>query len=143
MKTLPARFAVLIAPLFFSVLGNAPAQVVINEIMFHPPHVDGDPEPTAEEYIELLNTGADAVSIDGWELDRGVDFTFGPVSIGAGETLVVAADLATFQTANPGVTNVVGGWTGRLSNSGERIRLQRSEERRVGKECRSRWSPYH
>ena len=21
--------------------------------------------------------------------------------------------------------------------------LQRSEERRVGKECRSRWSPYH
>lgn len=27
---------------------------------------------------------------------------------------------------------------------GERERLQaRSEERRVGKECRSRWSPYH
>src|SRR2546430_15636737 len=24
-----------------------------------------------------------------------------------------------------------------------RIRLRRSEERRVGKECRSRWSPYH
>ena len=23
------------------------------------------------------------------------------------------------------------------------IRLVRSEERRVGKECRSRWSPYH
>ena len=23
------------------------------------------------------------------------------------------------------------------------ICLQRSEERRVGKECRSRWSPYH
>ena len=22
-------------------------------------------------------------------------------------------------------------------------KLQRSEERRVGKECRSRWSPYH
>src|SRR5256885_10519214 len=24
-----------------------------------------------------------------------------------------------------------------------RIHLERSEERRVGKECRSRWSPYH
>ena len=24
-----------------------------------------------------------------------------------------------------------------------RISLTRSEERRVGKECRSRWSPYH
>ena len=23
------------------------------------------------------------------------------------------------------------------------IKLKRSEERRVGKECRSRWSPYH
>ena len=27
-------------------------------------------------------------------------------------------------------------------NSGDFLRL-RSEERRVGKECRSRWSPYH
>src|SRR3712207_9245891 len=26
---------------------------------------------------------------------------------------------------------------------GERIIVHRSEERRVGKECRSRWSPYH
>ena len=25
----------------------------------------------------------------------------------------------------------------------EMINLLRSEERRVGKECRSRWSPYH
>src|SRR3712207_9013736 len=24
-----------------------------------------------------------------------------------------------------------------------RVRSERSEERRVGKECRSRWSPYH
>ena len=27
--------------------------------------------------------------------------------------------------------------------SGSEIRKTRSEERRVGKECRSRWSPYH
>ena len=26
---------------------------------------------------------------------------------------------------------------------GDRARAGRSEERRVGKECRSRWSPYH
>ena len=25
----------------------------------------------------------------------------------------------------------------------EQAKLNRSEERRVGKECRSRWSPYH
>ena len=29
-------------------------------------------------------------------------------------------------------------------NKGKRMkRTERSEERRVGKECRSRWSPYH
>ena len=28
-------------------------------------------------------------------------------------------------------------------NNPELIRSDRSEERRVGKECRSRWSPYH
>ena len=30
-----------------------------------------------------------------------------------------------------------------LYQNGEFIRKERSEERRVGKECRSRWSPYH
>src|SRR5260221_13345263 len=30
-----------------------------------------------------------------------------------------------------------------LTTPAPRCRLDRSEERRVGKECRSRWSPYH
>ena len=30
-----------------------------------------------------------------------------------------------------------------LELTGVSAELQRSEERRVGKECRSRWSPYH
>ena len=34
------------------------------------------------------------------------------------------------------------GFEGAKLNS-DRTRLCRSEERRVGKECRSRWSPYH
>ena len=29
------------------------------------------------------------------------------------------------------------------NNGGLTLKLTRSEERRVGKECRSRWSPYH
>ena len=33
------------------------------------------------------------------------------------------------------------GFTSRLNSNAEQI--LRSEERRVGKECRSRWSPYH
>ena len=31
----------------------------------------------------------------------------------------------------------------RVDIAGELEALTRSEERRVGKECRSRWSPYH
>ena len=31
----------------------------------------------------------------------------------------------------------------RFRRQGERREVTRSEERRVGKECRSRWSPYH
>ena len=33
--------------------------------------------------------------------------------------------------------------TNRITTSGYSYDLARSEERRVGKECRSRWSPYH
>ena len=32
---------------------------------------------------------------------------------------------------------------GKLSSGALEIIAKRSEERRVGKECRSRWSPYH
>src|SRR2546422_6056687 len=33
--------------------------------------------------------------------------------------------------------------TAKFVEPGAYIRVARSEERRVGKECRSRWSPYH
>ena len=47
---------------------------------------------------------------------------------------------------------ILGGFSGKVgpivgfrwkSNYYIRARAARSEERRVGKECRSRWSPYH
>ena len=34
-------------------------------------------------------------------------------------------------------------YKGKRLNEDAPIRVRRSEERRVGKECRSRWSPYH
>ena len=37
--------------------------------------------------------------------------------------------------------NAVGSWAGALAALA--VMAERSEERRVGKECRSRWSPYH
>ena len=49
------------------------------------------------------------------------------------------------QFADPSAVISIGGATG--TEAAGRVRVDatagRSEERRVGKECRSRWSPYH
>ena len=36
-----------------------------------------------------------------------------------------------------------GNWGSRFPKTPKKTKPKRSEERRVGKECRSRWSPYH
>ena len=101
-----------------------PVEVVISEIMYHPGHAVETPENIGQEYIELYNKGGEAVSLGGWRFTDGVDFIVpGDPVLRVGEYLVVASDVNEFTAKYPGVTNVVGGWDGRLSNSGERIEL--------------------
>jgi hypothetical protein len=97
--------------------------VVISEIMYHPYHPPLTPEDTRREWIELLNRGSEPVHLAGWRLADAVEFVFPDVVLGAGEQLVVAADADVFRSRYPEVQNVVGGWTGWLSNSGERLTL--------------------
>ncbi len=98
--------------------------VVITEIMYHLPTAGIlDAENVEEEFFELYNRGVAPVNLDGWQVDRGVDFTFPNVDIQPGAYLVVAANVPAFQAKYPGVTNVVGGWTGKLSDSSETIRV--------------------
>ncbi len=101
-------------------IDNPTRFVVIDEIMYHPAS-----ENRLEEYIELLNFGAEAVDLAGWQFANGVEFTFPNVTIAPGEHLVVAADVSAFQGAytDAADVNVIGGWTGRLSNRGETIEL--------------------
>ena len=49
----------------------ADARVVINEIFYHAP--DGIEDL---EYIELHNSGEDAVDLSGWKFTKGLKFTF-------------------------------------------------------------------
>ena len=93
-------------------------QILITEIMYHPLS-----ENSLEEYIELHNRGISPVNLAGWSLSAGVDFTFPDVTLEAGEYLVVAADLPTFSGLYPGVSNVVGPWTGQLGDRSETIQL--------------------
>ena len=95
------------------------AGIVINEIHYHPASED-----EREEFIELHNTGAAAVDAGGWAFTSGVRFTLPPATtVPAGGFLVVAADAATFAGLHPEVTNFVAGWSGRLSNSSNKITL--------------------
>ena len=115
-------FAVLIAWLWL--LSAAVAQeVVLNEIMYHPPQPAFGPEPVGGEYLEFFNRGSNPVHLAGWRLDQGVAFSFPDVTLEPGGFLVVAADLESFQQAYPFVTDVVGGWAGHLGNNGDPIRL--------------------
>jgi hypothetical protein len=123
IKSSPLLFLALSA--FLAGVVPARGAVVINEIMFHPA---GTPEPTAQEWIELLNTDAAPAAIGSWRFTQGINFTIpAGTTIPAGGYLVVAADRAAFLATHPGFAGtVVGGWTGRLSNTGERIRLNDS-----------------
>src|SRR5215216_4438010 len=94
------------------------ADVVISEIMFHPSSGDD-----GQEYVELFNKGDAAASLTNWKFDKGIDYTFTGGTLNPGSYLVIASDLAKFQAKYPGVSNVVGGWTGTLSNGGEQVRL--------------------
>ena len=92
--------------------------IVINEIMYNP--TSGN---ELEEFIELTNIGTTPISLDGWAFTKGIDYTFPPITLSPGAFLVIAADTTTFETSYGTLPNVIGGWTGKLSNSGERIKL--------------------
>src|SRR3712207_1079600 len=55
---------------------------------------------------------------------------------------VMARDAVTRQTATGKLADISDQGAVNCGAAGEAV-LWRSEERRVGKECRSRWSPYH
>lgn len=103
---------------------NPLRNVVISEIMYHPApragQLFGDP---ADEFIEIFNAGLLPVDLTDWQFTAGVDFTFPALTLQPGGYLAIAADLAAFAARYPGVANVVGGWTGQLSNSSEKIEL--------------------
>ena len=102
------------------------AAVVINEL-----HVDPDPKTSLVEFIELHNTGAEAVDLTGWSFSSGVSYTFpSGVLLPAGGYGVVAGDTNAV-AALFGLGRVYGPWTGVLSNEGETLTLRDARGNRM------------
>lgn len=126
------RWVALVALLSLAGRLSASAQVVVNEVMYHPAS-----ENAREEFVEVFNAGAAPANVLGWRLGGGVNLTFSnaltvagaafvPVTnltLAPGGCLVVAANLTNFVAKYPGVTNVIGNWQGQLSNSRETVGL--------------------
>jgi hypothetical protein len=114
---------------------NAPilkAEVVINEIMYHPPSRDD-----RDSYVELHNRSSEPVTLAGWRLDDGIRFQFPEhAAIPPGGYAVVAKDAARLigRYSALNAQNTFGNFNGRLSNRGERISLMRPLDPEEGSE---------
>ena len=90
-----------------------PPQLTFTEIHYNPPGA-GD----AAEFIEIANVGGGVASLNGARFTSGISFTFGNVTLAAGQRLVLVRNAA----AHPGVT-IAGVYTGALNNSGDTVTL--------------------
>ena len=81
--------------------------------------------PRPEDVTKLLYARAAGAPVD--------------ANVLAGKVKDVVADVVR-QQAEIGIDSVN---DGEISKANFTFYIRRSEERRVGKECRSRWSPYH
>src|SRR6185295_4181499 len=94
----------------------ADSTVVFNEIMYHP-----QTNEAVLEWVELYNQQAVDMDLSGWSLANGIDFTFAEATvIPGGGYLVVASSPDTLRAAT-GISNLLGPFTGRLSNTGEKL----------------------
>lgn len=100
----------------------------VTEIMYHP--ADGGAFDSEQyEFIELTNIGPSALLLTGVKLTDGVSYTFEAADNAwlpaGGSVVIVKNDIAFAQQYDVAGMNLASGtFTGSLSNSGERIRLE-------------------
>lgn len=103
---------------------RADSTVVFNELHYHP----ATNEP-ASEWVELHNQMAVDMELSGWRLAGGIEFSFPEGTIVPGGGYLVVALSPTELVAATGLTNVLGPFTGRLSNNGEKLELRNNNDR--------------
>ena len=103
-------------------VGNVRNALRITEIMYHPLDAN-DPNDPNKEYIELKNVGSGTINLNLVKFDKGVDFTFGPNTLAAGQYILVVKDQNAFAAKYGTGRYIAGQYTGSLDNGGERLRL--------------------
>jgi len=99
----------------------------ITEIMYNPA-AGGAVGNEEYEYIELKNVGTATLSLQGAEFTDGILFAFPNISLPANGYAVIVKNQAAFASRHivPAGVQVLGPYDGRLSNSGEKIKLEDS-----------------
>jgi hypothetical protein len=93
--------------------------IIINEIMYHPPL-----EMEELQYVELFNRGNGRVDLSQWAFDKGIKFEFPKgTALDAGAYLVVCRDTNVFAHNYGSQIPAIGNFTGKLSHRGEKIEL--------------------
>ena len=96
--------------------------VLITELMYHPPD-EGAVSGDDFEFIEIKNTGASTLNLNGWQFTQGIAFTFpAGTSLAPGAFAVVVKNATRFAAKYPGIA-YVGTYSGVLDNGGETVTL--------------------
>jgi hypothetical protein len=103
-------------------VGPVAQSLRISEVMYHPEET-GDPGDPNTEYIELTNTGSQAIDLNFVRFTKGIDYTFPSFSLPAGGYCLLVKSIAVFEARYGASLPVVGQYAGVLSNAGERVEL--------------------
>jgi len=104
-------------------IGNLVGSLRVSEFMYHPKYT-GSPDDANTEYVELTNIGTSTINLNLVRFTKGIDFTFGPDELAAGQRILVVKDEAVFKAKYGTGRYIAGQYTGSLDNGGERIRLE-------------------
>lgn len=107
-------------------LVQADTALVFNEIMYHP-----QTNEAALEWVEFYNQMAVDLDVSGWTIQNGISYKFPEGSIVHGGGYIVVAISPTDLMAATGLTNVLGPFAQRLSNSGETLELRNNDGRLI------------